>query len=235
MSRVNYCHWCIHKYIDGIECQWELPQFSHSFHLTKVCFLCSLGTLLWMQCSLCLLHLSYANTVCVHYQTVFPWPFIHVKKMKIKVTCIFFILFQTTRSSKVFHSHQNISTKRHLRFLPPTNSLNKTLTVLSQNGHSDGSFFQAGSGWPILARSNAETPQPKSKLYRHLTGSVMKHSCLSHDFDSSWPFACPFLVEWDQQYLPIHLQFKRWTTLLLHSKEELAIELQASNSYGNCD
>lgn len=122
-------------------------------------------------------------------------------------------------------SFSSVLTKIHLKFLPPTNFLNKTLAVSSQNNPSDGSFFPSGIGWPIFTRSNIVTPDPKSKLYSRLTDSVMKLSCVFHDFESSLPSAYAFLVEWDQQYLPIHLQFKRCTAVLLHSKEELAVEL----------
>lgn len=215
----------------------------HSFpiHFSWPKFVSStvLGSLLWMQYSLWSLDPSYANAACVHYQTVFSQPFIYFKKIKIKVTCIFCMLFQTPiciQQPLYRHvSFLSVSTKINLRFLPPTNSLNKTLRILSQKDHGDGSFFQSGIGWPIFTRSNTE---PKSRLYRHLTDSVMKISCLLHDFTNWWLSAYAFLVEWDQQYLAIHLQFRRWISLLLHSKEELQLSYwarKASNRYGNCD
>lgn len=94
-----------------------MPARATSVHLTKVCFLCNLGALLWIRCTLYLLYLSYANTVWVHYWTVSPWVSVHLTKMKRKITCIFCILLWTTRSSKVFHSQQFGLCKIHLIFL----------------------------------------------------------------------------------------------------------------------
>lgn len=72
-------------------------------YLTKVCFLCNLRTLLWVQRSLYLLYLSYANTTWVHYWTV-SMAICMFNKNEKQDNMYLLHLIPGNRSSKLSHS-----------------------------------------------------------------------------------------------------------------------------------
>lgn len=120
----------------------------------------------WAHCCECSIHYDHWIWAMLMLRACITKQCFHnhsYTSKKLKITCIFCMLFQTPiciQQPLYRHvSFLSVSSKINLRFLPPTNSLNKNLRILSQKDHGDGSFFQSGIGWPIFTRSNTE---PKS-------------------------------------------------------------------------